>query len=1071
MNNIKGKILSKSPCNSDLFEGQAHQKLANVIADEIKNDQKCTIIGIDGGWGSGKSNLVGMVENALTDDKTQQKSNKFHFFTYDAWGHQNDLPRRSILEELTSFVSIGANAILDEQYWKIRLENLLAKKKRTSTKIVPSLNFAVVTISLLVALTPVIASINSIISKPYVRLIFSGLVYLIAIIFVIYKQIKNMKKHNQHINCETLLTELFLLYKDKVQEDEKFETISEREPSTKQFMDWMYDINKDLKNKDKYLIIVIDNMDRLPKLKVQELWSAIHSFFSETQYSNIRVIVPFDRSHIRNAFQSEDITKNNDEQKPDDNRKIVVYGDDFINKTFYIVYHVAPPILSGWKDYFEKQWRRAFGEDSTIDNAVLQVYDLMTKEHTPRKIVAFVDEFVTIKSVSDELIPDRYIALFIFGRYALAENPIKEILTPSYLESLDFLYKEDKEMPKYMSSLYYQLPINNAMDVIYTREFTRELDENRLDSIKTLKDSDANKFKAIMERSLADVTNTNNAALTLESLFNGDSNTVINNFWNCLYQKDKTTRNEITQYLPYHKILLTHIADKIGYYKDLIYGYHKSLNEKTDIYKYTEGIDELASIEGFDIYSRLIKVKKEILPDQFISIVEEKKNNYKRYGLTCSNNILSKHLAGQDIQDWESLKALPFLEKKEYPLKSFITAIEAQLGNANLNSANAEILFTRLKELKNDDLINYRQYFSDEQLWKFYSDASDNFKADLVAMRLSSLDNYGTTYFNTIINNIDEDFVARIAKVIGDYCHYGDLLLGLESFPSPLLQAVCKYLTVHKLGVQRMSIKEVACKFDVIIDKSNITEDELFTRMNDWNTSKERIAQKHITDLPLSFFETAQRHKNELSAYVIELANSYLASLNQEEWEQYLQQENNFQLHLLKIYHPEKIQPFFDAFKRLMKGYATGEIENSLSIDTVNDIIAISNDVKHDISRLFRDLRDLFLTSSINAPQLRYFGQWMFDYANLDKKDGCLEKILPSELLDDTTIIEYMSNHKEIIKIMVDNSSDPSEFNSKLQSMLEGSRKDNENFKNLCSYLGIKIQEEDNSEEEVLSKD
>lgn len=38
------------------------------IAEEILNDQNCSIIGIDGGWGSGKSNLVGMVEKELTDE-------------------------------------------------------------------------------------------------------------------------------------------------------------------------------------------------------------------------------------------------------------------------------------------------------------------------------------------------------------------------------------------------------------------------------------------------------------------------------------------------------------------------------------------------------------------------------------------------------------------------------------------------------------------------------------------------------------------------------------------------------------------------------------------------------------------------------------------------------------------------------------------------------------------------------------------------------------------------------------------------------------------------------------------
>ena len=323
----KGKILSKSPCNADLFEGKAHEKLAKTIADEIVSDENCTIIGIDGGWGSGKSNLVGMVEKYLTGGNSETKD-KYHFFTYDAWGHQNDLPRRSILEELTSDITQGTNALLAENTWKKRLDNLLAKRKKTKTKTVPSLNFAIVTIALMTAFTPMINAIAEEIPYQCGRLFFTIAIYLIPIAFIVYKQRCTLKKHGQEFNCENFFTELFLLYKDKVIENEKFETISEREPSTKQFKDWMNDINKDIKSKDKYLIIVFDNMDRLPKQKVQELWSAIHSFFSETYYSNIKVIVPFDRLHIRNAFQSENLSDKNE-------NKVKVYGDDFINKTAY----------------------------------------------------------------------------------------------------------------------------------------------------------------------------------------------------------------------------------------------------------------------------------------------------------------------------------------------------------------------------------------------------------------------------------------------------------------------------------------------------------------------------------------------------------------------------------------------------------------------------------------------------------------------------------------------------------------------------------------------------------------
>ena len=160
--------------------------------------------------------------------------------------------------------------------------------------------------------------------------------------------------------------------------------ISEDEPSVRNFRTWMSDISKDLG--EKYLILVFDNMDRLPQKKVQELWSSIHVFFCENSYDNIKVIVPFDREHIKLAFKSEDI-----EGKQ--------YGDDFINKTFNVVYRVSPPILSDWKKYFTTRWKDAFGEDDSLSDRkdVLQIFDLICDEITARKIYFFINELVSIK--------------------------------------------------------------------------------------------------------------------------------------------------------------------------------------------------------------------------------------------------------------------------------------------------------------------------------------------------------------------------------------------------------------------------------------------------------------------------------------------------------------------------------------------------------------------------------------------------------------------------------------------------------------------------------------------------
>ena len=97
-------FIPDKPQGEDVFEGKSQEHLATNICNYIKTiDEKPDkaegvniprIIGIEGGWGSGKSNVVRMIENALNEEK-------YYSFTYDAWGHQEDLQRRSILETLT----------------------------------------------------------------------------------------------------------------------------------------------------------------------------------------------------------------------------------------------------------------------------------------------------------------------------------------------------------------------------------------------------------------------------------------------------------------------------------------------------------------------------------------------------------------------------------------------------------------------------------------------------------------------------------------------------------------------------------------------------------------------------------------------------------------------------------------------------------------------------------------------------------------------------------------------------------------------------------------------------------
>ncbi len=99
------KFISNNPCAEDLFEGKAHQKIAQSIANILENNRDCHIIGIEGEWGSGKSNLVKLVEKKIKQTvSASNNKQEYHFFLYDAWGFQNDFQRRSILENLTAYL-------------------------------------------------------------------------------------------------------------------------------------------------------------------------------------------------------------------------------------------------------------------------------------------------------------------------------------------------------------------------------------------------------------------------------------------------------------------------------------------------------------------------------------------------------------------------------------------------------------------------------------------------------------------------------------------------------------------------------------------------------------------------------------------------------------------------------------------------------------------------------------------------------------------------------------------------------------------------------------------------------
>lgn len=138
-----------------------------------------------------------------------------------------------------------------------------------------------------------------------------------------------------------------------------------------------------------------------------------------------------------------------------------------------------------------------------------------------------------------------------------------------------------------------------------------------------------------------------------------------------------------------------------------------------------------------------------------------------------------------------------------------------------------------------------------------------------------------------------------------------------------------------------------------------------------------------------------------------------------------------------------------------MKEYAQDISKENLNPEIVDSIIEISKTMNFNVSELFREIRDFFMISTITLPKLKYFGKWLFEYGLLEQKVGTLEVILPTEMLTDSVVISLMMQHKGIIKETMRKSQNTNDFIVSLKSKLSNQFKDNKEYKDFCSYLGI----------------
>ncbi len=1032
----KIRYISNNPIGKDFFAGQSHEKIANSITEHIKNESNyMKVIGLEGEWGSGKSNIIEIIRKKLEDSH--------YIYIYDSWGHQEDSQRRAFLEEMTEELEKNNLLVKRTSYknfngkilnisWQEKIKYLLARKKETSKKTVPKLSMGLIMIGLIVVLTPILALISNLIGNNtqeniLIKIIFTSSILILSIVGFLFYTIGKKLIYKEWAS----LSSLFYLYKGKELENTTFEVLSDLEPSVKEFKDWIKSISSGLK--EKKLLIVYDNMDRLPPKKVEEIWSSIHTFFAEEQYDNIHIIIPFDRKHLQKAFKYED----NETQI-----------NEFINKTFSLTYRVTPPILTDWKKFFQIKYNEAFNGCEKLElSIVISIFDRLKKRFTPRDIIVFLNEIVSYKKIWKEEIPLRYIALFVLQKEEILKDTQKNILGNNYLKTTDELFSKDNKLQNYISALTFNVPVQQASQVLLIRdlELTLRDEDNSLEINYLVKNVH---FIEVLEEVIKssnlvlDKTIHVLASLDKEKLQGEDKENRLENIWNILVTKQLENPIEKISFDDNHKDLINNSSkyNKIKLLDFLIEQFHnfKEINGK-DYYESFKDLESFIKENNIEFNLQNTIKERKVANDVFIKYLATAGKDYKKYKLTTSYQELDEFIEDKIITEIKNLHLVDLSNiLSECDFRKTKEKIEQLIISGLLNKDNFYQLLTTYKSISKSKplssiIIMPNLYHLIENVME-----ADLGFYDLIALRIKYADQYNQSACGiaphiwkdkllNILESNDENIVKEVAKQIEYYISYGDLLLLLTRWQKPLLKEVCKDLVFNSYGTQSMFINKSLNNFETIKSLLSIDEEDLLKSFNKWTKyAKKDITQENIQEVitDYRFYDYSISISLELTDYINKTVEEFINLKEQEalieEWNNNSSYAYNALYIFMKHNKIEKLPDnIFNTLKEILLRISKSEI--ALPENETIWKFFIDNADKPRLTPTIKNIRDYFIReNNISYNLFQFFEKLFIEIGSLNEKAGDVVRLILTKIVssNDDSLSFLLQNQDYYSKII-----------------------------------------------------
>ncbi len=496
-------LLADTPAETDVFGG--HENVASSIAEVVLTESGGKAIGLEGGWGAGKSTIV-----KLISQKLQQTNGREHrVVVFDMWSHQDDPLRRTFLESLITRVqSFGW---VKKEKWDRRIAELARRRREDTTRVVPQLTGAGVMFASTLLAIPVgsglIAAGARLLASANVSVVLVAVLLALGVLgvlapaicygFVWGKRRWRRRSGTTESTDEEGLNELPALLTRQASTESRTIVTQTPDPTSVEFEGVFRDLlDEALEPENRKLLLVVDNLDRVQPSDALSIWSTLQTFLGQSDYQHDRwidrlwVLIPYDGNAILRLWD-----------RSDGDATDSGLATSFLDKTFQLRFRVPPLLLSNWRGFLQVTLQQALPEHQESDfhdvyRAFAAKGGLETSAPTPRDLKIFVNQIGALHRERQDEFPLSHLACYVLLQKD--GGNVRDVLLSK--NELGFLSRSvGKQWRETIAALHFGVPVQEALQLLLRGPIQVALANGDGQTLSTLASANPTGFWAVLE--------------------------------------------------------------------------------------------------------------------------------------------------------------------------------------------------------------------------------------------------------------------------------------------------------------------------------------------------------------------------------------------------------------------------------------------------------------------------------------------------------------------------------------------------------------------------------------------